>query len=262
MVVGGGPAGMKAAVIAAQRGHDVTLFEGSGRLGGQALLAQLLPHRAEFGGLVTNLQRELELAQVTVRKNTKVDRGLVDQLKPDVVVVATGALPYRPDFPHDGDLEVVDAWDVLTEKAKVGNSVAVVDWRCDWIGIGIAVRLAKAGCRVRMAVNGTMPGEMIPLYVRDQSNAELQDLGVAVTPYARLFGCDSNSVYLQNTVNGKPVVMEDVDTLVLCTGHNPAAELADSLAGYGGEVRLVGDCLAPRTAEEAIYEGFQAGAAI
>ncbi|MGH6881773.1 FAD-dependent oxidoreductase [Hypericibacter sp.] len=262
MIAGGGPAGMKAAVIAAQRGHDVTLFEGSARLGGQALLAQLLPHRAEFGGLVTNLRRELELAQVTIKRNTRVDRKLVEQFKPDAVVVATGALPFRPDFTNDGDLQIVDAWDVLTEKAKIGTSVVVVDWRCDWIGIGIAVRLAKAGCRVRMAVNGTLPGEMIPLYVRDQSNAELQDLGVEVTSYARLFGCDSSSVYLQNTVSGKPIVMEGVDTLVLCTGHSPMTELTEALADYEGEVQVVGDCMAPRTAEEAIYEGFKAGAAI
>ena len=64
MVAGGGPAGMKAAAVAAARGHDVTLYEGGKRLGGQALLAQLLPRRAEFGGLVTNLERELSRAGV------------------------------------------------------------------------------------------------------------------------------------------------------------------------------------------------------
>ena len=65
-MVGGGPAGMKAAAIAAERGHDVTLFERDIRLGGQTLLAQLLPHRNEFGGIVTNLEREVELARVVV----------------------------------------------------------------------------------------------------------------------------------------------------------------------------------------------------
>ena len=73
MVVGGGPGGMKAAVIAAQRGHQVTLYEGSGQLGGQVLLAQLLPGRMEFGGVVTNLKRELDLHQVKVVRNTVVE---------------------------------------------------------------------------------------------------------------------------------------------------------------------------------------------
>jgi 2,4-dienoyl-CoA reductase-like NADH-dependent reductase (Old Yellow Enzyme family)/thioredoxin reductase len=262
MVVGGGPAGMKAAVIAAQRGHRVTLYEASGRLGGQALLAQLLPDRAEFGGLVTNLARELELAQVDVRKNIKVDRALIDREKPDVVVLATGARPFTPDFAREGTLKVVDAWEVLTGKAEVGNSVVVIDWRCDWTGIGMAVRFARSGCRVHLASNGTMPGESIPLYVRDQSNAQLQELGVTVLPYTRLFGCDDRTVYLQQTVSGKPIEIDGVDTLVLCTGHIAETELSDALMDYGGELRIVGDSLAPRTAEEAIFEGFEVGASL
>lgn len=262
MVVGGGPAGMKAAVIAAQRGHRVTLYEASGRLGGQALLAQLLPGRAEFGGLVTNLARELELAQVEVRKNVRVDRALVEREKPDTVIVATGATPFTPDFAREGKLQVVDAWEVLQGKAETGNAVVVIDWRCDWTGIGMAVRFARAGCRVHLASNGTMPGESIPLYVRDQSNAELQELGVTVLPYTRLFGCDDRTVYLQQTVSGKPIEVDGVDTLVLCTGHIAETGLADSLAGYEGELKIIGDGLAPRTAEEAIYEGFEVGATI
>jgi NADPH-dependent 2,4-dienoyl-CoA reductase/sulfur reductase-like enzyme len=262
MVVGGGPAGMKAAVVASQRGHRVTLYEASGRLGGQVLLAQLVPDRSEFGGLVANLTRELELAQVDIRKNIKVDRALVEREGPDVVVIATGALPFAPDFVRDGNLQVVDAWDVLTGKAEVGNSVVVIDWRCDWTGIGMAIRFARAGCRVHLAANGTMPGESIPLYVRDQSNATLQELGVTVLPYTRLYGCDDHTVYLQQTVSGKPIEVEGVETLVLCTGHIAQTELSDSLADFGVEQKIVGDSLAPRTAEEAIYEGFEVGATI
>ena len=91
LVAGGGPGGMKAAAVAAGRGHGVTLYEKSPRLGGQALLAQLLPGRAEFGGMVTNLEREMALAGVRVVKNTAVTAALVAREAPDVVVVATGA---------------------------------------------------------------------------------------------------------------------------------------------------------------------------
>ena len=73
LIAGGGPGGMKAAAVAAERGHDVTLYEASERLGGQALLAQMLPGRAEFGGIVTNLSREMELAGAQVVMRTKVD---------------------------------------------------------------------------------------------------------------------------------------------------------------------------------------------
>ncbi len=259
MVVGGGPAGMKAAVIAAQRGHDVTLYEAQGRLGGQALLAQLLPGRAEFGGLVTNLAHELALAAVTVRTGARVDRSMILQESPDVVVMATGALPYRPDFPSDGTLRIVDAWQILGGSVEAGHSAVVIDWRADWIGIGIAERLAHSGCAVRLAVSGIAAGETLPLYVRDSAVAALHKLGVIVLPYMRLYGSDANAVYLQHIASGEAVVIDAVDTLVLCTGHVPVTDLADALDGLSVDVRVIGDAATPRTAEEAVFEGLRVG---
>ncbi|WP_430293170.1 FAD-dependent oxidoreductase [Pseudomonas sp. B1-22] len=261
LVVGGGPAGMKAAAVAAQRGHEVTLCEASGQLGGQVNLAQLLPRRAEFGGASTNLQREMQLAGVEVRRNTRVDRALVEQERPDVVIVATGAKPYRPPYEEAGDLQVVDAWQVLRGEVKIGRSVLVTDWRADWIAPGIAERLVREGHQVQLAVNGTHVGENLPLYVRDHLAGELHRLGIAITTYARLYGVDDSTVYLQHSASGEPMLVEGIDTLVLCQGHQPVDELADEIADLA-EVRRIGDCLAPRTAEEAIYEGLKAGWAI
>lgn len=254
MVVGGGPAGMKAAVTAAARGHDVTLFEAQERLGGQALLAQLLPGRAEFGGLVTNLLRELELSRVQVRKGVRVDRNLVEQHDPDSVIIATGATPFRPDFVQDGEIQVVNSWQVLSGEVAVGNSVLVADWRCDWIGIGVAEHLARKGSTVRLSVTGTTAGETIPSYVRDHSAARLHSLGVPTIPYARLYGCDTDTVYMQHTASGEPIMIEGVDTLVLCHGHAPDVSLSEALETFTADVHIIGDCLAPRTAEEAIFE--------
>ncbi len=262
MIVGGGPAGMKAAVIAAERGHHVTLYESERRLGGQALLAQLLPGRAEFGGLVTNLERELELAGVQINKGRRVDRAMIAAAAPDVVLIATGAKPYRPDFPREGALQVVDAWQVLRNEETLGQSVVVIDWRADWIGIGIAEHLAQQGRSVRLAVSGIAAGETLPWYVRDHSAASLHKLGVKVLPYMRLYGSDADSVYLQHVSGGEAVIIEKVDALVLCTGHAPVDEISDSIADLGMDVHIIGDAASPRTAEEAVYEGLSVAAEI
>ncbi|MFB4252858.1 oxidoreductase [Pseudomonas idahonensis] len=256
LVVGGGPAGMKAAAVAAQRGHRVTLYEASAQLGGQIQLAQLLPRRSEFGGASTNLQREMQLAGVEVVRNTRVDRALIEREKPDHVIIATGAQPYWPNFERGGDLQVVDAWQVLRDEVQLGRSVVVADWRCDWIGPGIAERLVRAGHQVQLAVNGTHCGESLPLYVRDQMAGELHKLAIPIIPYARLYGCDDSTVYLQHTASGEPMLLENVDSLVLCQGHQSVDDLGQQLKGLVPFQRI-GDCLAPRTVEEAIHEGLK-----
>lgn len=256
LVVGGGPAGMKAAAVAAQRGHRVTLYEASAQLGGQIQLAQLLPRRSEFGGASTNLQREMQLAGVEVVRNTRVDRALIERENPDHVIIATGAQPYWPAFERGGELQVVDAWQVLRDEVQLGRSVVVADWRCDWIGPGIAERLVRAGHQVQLAVNGTHCGESLPLYVRDQMAGELHKLAIPIIPYARLYGCDDSTVYLQHTASGEPMLLENVDSLVLCQGHQSVDDLGQQLKGLVPFQR-VGDCLAPRTVEEAIHEGLK-----
>ncbi len=262
LIAGGGPAGMKAAAVAAERGHDVTLYEASERLGGQALLAQLLPGRAEFGGIVTNLTREVELAGAKVVKRTKVDRALVEREKPDAVIIATGAKPHMPDMETGDDTHIVNAWQVLRDEANIGASVVVADWRADWIGMGLAEKLARAGCRVRLCVDALHAGQRLPWYVRDSWNGILHKLGVEILPYARLFGADGNTVYFQHASSGEPIILEGVDTLVTSYGQDRVAELETELDGLEIDIHLIGDCATPRTAEEAVLEGLKVATAL
>ncbi len=265
IVVGGGPGGLKAATVAAERGHRVTLYEAARRVGGQALLAERLPGRAEFGGVVTNLAGEAERAGVRVVIGTTVDIALIQQAGPDVVVVATGASPRRPPMELTGSPVVLDAWEVLRGAKVPEGRVVVADWRCDWIGLGLAELLAERGRKVTLGVDGYMPGQRIQQYVRDAMIAGVTRAGVTVTPLVRLFGYDGSAVFFQHVLTGEAVVVEDVAALVLAQGHDPEDGLLTALSEPGvfdGEVHGIGDCLAPRTVEEAVLEGLRVATAI
>ncbi len=262
MVVGGGPAGMKAAAVAAERGHQVTLYEASDRLGGQVNLAQLLPGRAEFGGVTTNLTREVERAGVTLRLNTPVTRALIDAEAPDAIVLATGGTHRTPEIEGADEAHIVSAWDVLQGRANVGARAVIADWRCDWVGLGIAERLARDGCHVRLAVNGMVAGQTIQQYARDTWLGDLHRLGVQIIPHMRLFGADTQDAYFQHTLSGEPVILNDVDTVVTALGTQSVTELEMELCDWGGDCHIIGDALAPRTVEEAIFEGLKVASVV
>ncbi|SDA92463.1 FAD-dependent oxidoreductase [Mesorhizobium qingshengii] len=262
IVAGGGPAGMKAAAVLAARGHEVTLHEAQAQLGGQARLAQLLPGRAEFGGIITNLAREMELAGVAVKRNAPVTRALVEAQGATVVVIATGGKPHRPVIEGGEGTHVVDVWQVLAGQANVGANVLIADWRGDWVGLGLAEKLARDGCTVTLCVEGLFAGETIHGYVRDTMVGNLHRLGVKIEPYARLYGSDGTTIYMEHCASGEPILFEGIDTLVLSQGHDRVADLEAELEGFAGEVHVIGDALTPRTAEEAVLEGLKVGRAI
>jgi NADPH-dependent 2,4-dienoyl-CoA reductase/sulfur reductase-like enzyme len=262
MVVGGGPGGLKAAAVAAERGHRVTLFEAARRVGGQVLLAERLPGRAEFGGAVANLAGEAERAGVTIVTGVEVDVALVREQAPDVVVLATGARPRAAALELTDDAVVHNAWDVIGGATIPSGRIVVADWRSDWIGLGVASALAEQGRKVVLAVNGYHAGEMLQQYVRDAMIERATRRGVQVIPLVRPYGADDDTVYLQHVLTGEAVLVEGVAALVLAQGHAPVDPLSEVLAQLPLEVHQIGDCLAPRTVEEAVLEGLQVAIAI
>jgi NADPH-dependent 2,4-dienoyl-CoA reductase/sulfur reductase-like enzyme len=261
MVVGGGPAGLKAAAVAAERGHHVTLHERDGLFGGQARLAQLLPTRAEFGGIVNNLSREAERHGAVLRTRSEVTADMLAAERPDAVILATGSRPHLP--PIEGEAaQLLQYTDVIGGTARTGARVVIYDWHGDWIGAGLAEKLASEGAQVRLAVNAMCAAANVQTYIRFEIVARLHRLGVDVLPWMRLYGADGRTAYFVHTASREAVVLEDVDTLVLSTPNHPCDELVRTLTQMNIEHHLIGDCLTPRTAEEAVYEGLKAGLAV
>ena len=166
LIVGGGPAGLETARVAAVRGHRVTLVERSDRLGGQFRLAGLQPSRGQIGDLLAWFERELARLGVEVRLGEEVDAEAVARFGADVVVVATGARPARAGFqravPMVDRLPGVDAanvfaiHDVLDGTTNVGRRVLVLDDLGDWRGTGTAVALAESGHEVTVVTSAAV----------------------------------------------------------------------------------------------------------
>jgi 2,4-dienoyl-CoA reductase-like NADH-dependent reductase (Old Yellow Enzyme family)/thioredoxin reductase len=241
VVVGGGPAGLAAAREAAAAGHHVTLLERADRLGGQAALSSL--------DLDTNLPDGVD-----VRLGTAAGVDVVDALRPDAVVVATGARPYRPALPL-GDATVVSAWDVLTADPAGGRRVVVADWGGDPSGLEAAERLVRAGNRVTLAVGSVAVGEGVHQYRRNLYLQRLYRAGVAIVHHAELAGATATRVRLRNAFAPELEHLVPADVLVLAVGRVPEAELAPQLRAAGHRVEEAGDCLGPRGIEEAVLEG-------
>ncbi len=258
LVVGGGPAGMKAAVTAAARGHRVTLVEKERQLGGQVRLAEKLPGRTEFGGVTTNLKREIDLAGINVEIGVEATADLIRARAPDAVILATGATPRRVLPETIEDAHVVQAWAVIAGEANVGGRVVIADWACDWVGLGVAELLARRGCHVRLMSGGIVAGEQIQGIVRDQWIGELHKLGVELIPYAKLYGADKSTAYFQHLISGEAILAEETETVVMNGALQADRSLEDALAGSGIAVHVVGDAAQPRTVEEAVLEGFEA----
>lgn len=193
---------------------------------------------------------------------SEVTAATVRDLAPDAVILSTGSAPHMPPVEAGEGASIVHASDILAGRAETGARVVVYDWLADWIGAGIAEKLAREGAHVRLAVNGLSACANIQNYVRDDAMARLHRLGVEVIPYMRLYGFDGAAAYFLHTAAQEPVTMEEVDTVVLACPNRPLDALANELEGAVPELHVIGDALSPRTAEEAVYEGLKAGAAV
>ena len=257
LVIGGGPAGLKAAAVAAEQGDDVVLCENEPRLGGAVLLAQELPYRSEFGGAATNLSAEAARAGVDIRTSAPATQNLITEVAPDHVIIATGAEQRMPALEVADDAFVIGARDYLREGPDLpAGRVLVTDWKGDWIGLGIALRLAEAGRHVSLATAANFAGAAIQQYTRTLLVSQALRSGrIAFINDARLVGVDADTGYLQSTLC--EVVHEVSGVAATIVSAAPRSVPVDLDFG-AASVTVIGDAVAPRTVEEAVYEGLTA----
>jgi NADPH-dependent 2,4-dienoyl-CoA reductase/sulfur reductase-like enzyme len=262
VVVGGGPAGMETARVAAERGHAVVLFEREDRLGGQIRTAARAPGRGELLRGVAWLERQLARAGVDVRLGIEADRERVLGERPDAVVVATGSDPAGLDIPGGADPRVVSVREVLDGRVRPGQRVVVVDGLGRLAAASAADHLATAGHEVTLVARDYAVGFNIDHTTRPAVERRLREGGVRFVTGTEVIAFSDGGVEFRDCFTGRLWRLEGIATLVHDVGGRARDALADALAGAGPEVLRVGDGVAPRGLEEAYHEGFQAGLAL
>ncbi|MEV5473059.1 NADPH-dependent 2,4-dienoyl-CoA reductase [Streptomyces sp. NPDC052207] len=291
-VVGAGPAGLACAVSAAERGHDVTLYDAADDIGGQLNIARKVPGKQEFDETIRYFRTQLRQHGVDVRLNTRVAAG--DLADHDEVVVATGVVPRTPEIPGIDHPRVLGYLDVLRDGARVGDRVAVLG--AGGIGFDVAEYLTDGGDKASedpatyfrhwgvdmdyrapgglTAPERPAPPRTVHLLQRKTSKVgaglgrttgwihrtELKHRGVTMVPGVTYDRIDDAGLHL--TVDGESRLLE-VDTIVLCTGQEPRRDLYEELVAAGRTPHLIGgaDVAAELDAKRAIRQGTELAAA-
>ena len=283
LVVGGGPAGLKAACTAAERGHRVTLVEKDHELGGQLLLNRLIPGREEMLTAARDLINNLKALDVEVLTGKEADPEFIRKLSPDAAIIASGARPIIPEIPGMNGANVIQAWELLKGKKGVGRKIVILGGNA--LGLETAIYLATIGTLPPETLHFLMTnraesmetlysllnrgikdvtvvemtkkaGKDIGLTTRWTIMAELKRLGVQILTETKVVGITQDGV--QTEMKDGPEFIT-ADTVVIAAGSRSENGLASLLENVIPEIHVVGDAKSPRNALTAIREGFEAG---
>jgi 2,4-dienoyl-CoA reductase-like NADH-dependent reductase (Old Yellow Enzyme family) len=267
VVVGAGPAGMKAAEIAARQGHEVILFERRPHTGGQLRIAASVRGRGEIAGVIDHLNVMIEKHGVDLRLGQSPTPAQIAALDAHHVIIATGSAP-GPDIvgnlaqgipftPGLDQKHVVSVWDVLEDGAVPGQHVVIVDdGEGGWKGIALALQLAEDRRNVDFVTPLPYVGAKLGAFSASLAVPRVHKSGMITHPFGTVTAINGATVHL--TEKGHPADITNVDTVILAGWHRPVTDLYFSLKAQGFSVERVGDAVASRTMLDAVHEGERA----
>jgi len=254
LVVGGGPAGMEAARVATLRGHRVILWEKGSALGGNLIPAAVPNFKAEYRTLIEYLSGQIKKLRVEIKLNEEATAEKIEAMKPDVLFLATGSKPAIPEIAGIEGKNVVTAVDLLLGKRNTaGKSVVVIGGGI--IGCETALFLAEKGGMVNIVEE--LAGLMRNVYSINRAHVEklLLDHDVKVFTCTRALEITEQGVRVADKMGVYRTI--EADTVVLAAGAKAEDSLWKILKGRVPKVYPIGDCVLPRKAIDAIWEGFR-----
>lgn len=280
VVVGAGPAGLRAAITAARLGREVVLMEASHRLGGRLAVLAELPFRQRWKTAIADLAAEASEAGVEVRLGRPATVADIAALSPDIVLVATGsawetdgATPFRParagvEIAPGSGVRRIGLDEAVTlaaaDRSALGRHVVIVDETFDSTGAGLSILLGEAGVAVDIVTpTASYADHLFQTYELPYFMRRMEEAGVVVHAGVTLDAVGGDgAATVSSLFSSRQSRLEAVDTIVFVAGRVPRNALEADLRDAGIPVRLVGDALAPRAIEAVLRDGFEAGSSL
>lgn len=252
LIVGGGLAGMKAAQIAALRGHKVTLYERSDKLGGKMRIASVPPRKEVLLDIVNYLERQLNKLPVTLKMKEQFSARMTEEINPDTIIIATGAQSYFPDIKSIKESGVLTVEEVLLEKVDVGNKVVIVGG--GGIGAEVADYLSEKGKQVTIIEMKEGIALDLPDHLQYHLNLRLSQKNVKILTSTKVVGFQPRSITVEDARGIRS--LEGFDSIVIALGGAISdGEITKELRRKNLQLYTIGDAKEPREAREALYEG-------
>jgi 2,4-dienoyl-CoA reductase-like NADH-dependent reductase (Old Yellow Enzyme family)/thioredoxin reductase len=250
-IIGGGPGGMKAAQIAALRGHEVTLYEAQVRLGGRFLLAAIPPKKQVLKEFIDYLANQLGKLSLKIVLGKSFDPAQFENERPDAVIIATGAKPFFPKIDGIQESDAISVEEALSDPIRLGKKILVIGG--GGIGAEVADYLSENGKEVTLIEMREGIALDLVGHLQHFLNLRLRGKGVQILTSTKAIRFEKKALWVEDSQGTKK--LEGFNNIVMALGSIPNDELVGSIKDKVLEFHVIGDASKPREVMEAVFEG-------